>query len=286
MNPATQISLSTIRLECYGPGVGSVGTGYLYYYRFSDAEIFPVIVTNKHVVEGAVQLKTVFTVIRQGTNVGEDGVADGEERFPVVLDDFMQHTFLHPDPDVDLCVILLGATFNNIREGYGVKNVLLNESWHIEPELAHIIRPIETVVMVGYPSGIWDEVNNRPITRRGLTASHPLKSWNGMRQFVVDVACFPGSSGSPVFLYEDGIVRGHDGAVMSGTRAKLLGTLWGGPTIDARGVLVDKEVPVSIPLSNDKVPVVTTMMNLGYVIHADALNDFAPIVQDFMKQYQ
>jgi hypothetical protein len=286
MNPATKISLSTVRLECYGPGVGSVGTGYLYFYQFSKDEIYPVIVTNKHVVEGADQLNAVFTIIKQGVAVGGDGVADGEERFPVKLTDFLDNTFLHPDPDVDLCVILLGTTLNSIRAGWGVKNVFLNNSWHVEPELASIIRPIETVIMVGYPNGIWDQVNNRPLTRRGLTASHPLKSWNGQRQFVVDAACFPGSSGSPVFLYEDGIYRSPGDVFTPGTRVKLLGTLWGGPTVDAQGVLVDKEIPASIALENQKVPVIKTMMNLGYVIHADALNDFAPLIKEFMKRYQ
>jgi len=286
MNPATKISLSTIRLECYGPDVGSIGTGYLYLYQFTEEEFIPVIVTNKHVVKGATQLKTVFTVIKQGVDVGEDGTADGEERFPVVMDNLQRHTFLHPDPSIDLCVILLGATLNSIREGYGVKNVFLSNSWHVGPDLAPIIRPIETVIMVGYPSGIWDEVNNRPITRRGLTASHPLKSWNGTRQFVVDAACFPGSSGSPVFLYEDGMFRVRDGAFTPGTRVKLLGTLWGGPTVDAHGVLVDKEIPTSIPIGNEKIPVVKTMMNLGYVIHADALNDFVPLIQEFMERYK
>lgn len=286
MSPATEISLSTVRLECYGPDVGSVGTGYLYYYQFSEDEIYPVIVTNKHVVQGATELNAVFTIIKQGVAVGEDGVADGEERFPVKLTDLSDQTFLHPDPNIDLCVILLGTTLNSIRAGWGVKNKFLNSSWHVDSELASIVRPIETVIMVGYPSGIWDQVNNRPITRRGLTASHPLKAWNGLRQFVVDAACFPGSSGSPVFLYEDGIYRSAENVFTPGTRVKLLGTLWGGPTVDAQGVLVDKEIPASMPHANEKIPVIRTMMNLGYVIHADALNDFVPLIMEFMKRYK
>jgi len=80
--------------------------------------------------------------------------------------------------------------------------------------------------------------------------------------------------------------RVRDGAFTPGTRVKLLGTLWGGPTVDAHGVLVDKEIPTSIPIGNEKIPVVKTMMNLGYVIHADALNDFVPLIQEFMERYK
>ncbi|WP_082460484.1 trypsin-like peptidase domain-containing protein [Pseudomonas mediterranea] len=287
MNAATQISLTTVRLECNGPNASSVGTGYLYLYVFGD-DIFPVIVTNKHVVLGATTLKTEFHVIKQGTFVGEDGDAENEEKFPVVINDLDSVTFHHPDDSIDLCVILLGTVLNSIKKGYGVKNVFISQGWLVDQELAPIIRPIETVVMVGYPSGIWDQVNNRPITRRGLTASHPLKSWNGLRQFVIDAACYPGSSGSPVFLFEDGLYRDKEGAYTPGTRVKLLGTLWGGPMVNAHGQMVDVEVPVSV-LSNSEraqVPVVQVMMNLGYVIHAETLNDFEPMIKTFMLRYK
>lgn len=52
--------------------------------------------------------------------------------------------------------------------------------------------------MVGYPDGIWDEFNNQPIVRRGITATHPKNDFNGKGEFLIDAVCFPGSSGSPV----------------------------------------------------------------------------------------
>lgn len=290
MNPATKISLCTVRLECYGKKTGSVGTGYLYLFNdpLDKDAIYPVIVTNKHVVFDAHTLRAEFHIIKQGDDVAEDGHAMNEEKLPVIIENLQNQTFQHPDPKIDLCVILLGTTLNGIKTGYGVKNVFLSKSWHIEPELEKIIRPIESVVMVGYPDGLWDKLNNRPITRRGLTASHPLRPWNGKREFVIDAACFHGSSGSPVFLYEDGVYRTKDGAVMAGTRAKLLGTLWGGPTVNSQGILVDAEVPSSVEVDapSAKRPVVKTMMNLGYVVHASALDDFIPIILEFMKKFK
>lgn len=286
MNPATQISLCTVRIECYGEKTGSVGTGYLYFYNdpFDKEVLYPVIVTNKHVIFNAHTLKAEFHIIKQGDDVAEDGHALNEEKLPITIEDLQKQTILHPGPNIDLCVILLGTTLNGIKQGFGVKNVFLNKSWHIEPELEKIIRPIESVVMIGYPDGLWDEVNNRPITRRGLTASHPLRPWNGKREFVIDAACFHGSSGSPVFLYEDGVYRSNDGGLIAGTRAKLLGTLWGGPTVNSQGILVDAEVPSSVDVAtpSEKKPILRTMMNLGYVVHASALDDFLPLILKFM----
>jgi hypothetical protein len=41
-----------------------------------------------------------------------------------------------------------------------------------------------------------------PILRRGVTATHPKINYLGRSEFLVDVAVYPGSSGSPIFLYE------------------------------------------------------------------------------------
>jgi hypothetical protein len=62
---------------------------------------------------------------------------------------------------------------------------------------------LEDIVMVGYPIGLWDKVNNMPIIRRGITATHPKLPYNGREEFMIDAACFPGSSGSPVVLYNE-----------------------------------------------------------------------------------
>ena len=54
---------------------------------------------------------------------------------------------------------------------------------------------LEDVVIVGYPDNIWDSVNNL-----GVTATHPKIDYEGRSEFLI-AAIYPGSSGSPVFLY-------------------------------------------------------------------------------------
>ncbi|WP_460154982.1 S1 family peptidase [Pseudomonas sp. S1_F04] len=284
MSPATKISLCTVRLECQGPTSTSVGTGYLYGFQIKDDEIFPVLVTNKHVVRGRTRLNIEFNVIKQGDEVCEDASAVSEERVATAINNLADIVIMHPDEAVDLCVIPLGNFLNSIKPGYGIKNSLLTKDWRLTTGLAPTIRPIETIVMIGYPDGLWDEVNNRPLARRGLTASHALTRWNGKRQFVIDAACFHGSSGSPVFLYDDGVIRSSEGSFSLVTRAILLGTLCSGPTVNAKGELVEVEAPTTVDVgpARRQIPVVQTMMNLGYVVHADALDDFIPLIRDFV----
>ncbi len=99
--------------------------------------------------------------------------------------------------------------------------------------------------MIGCPRGISDEVNNLPIVRRGITATSLSKLYNGKPEFMVDMACFPGSSGSPIFLYNrNGFFdRKQNSYMMGTTRLKFVGVLYAGPLVTNDGQLVLGQVP-------------------------------------------
>ena len=80
---------------------------------------------------------------------------------------------------------------------------------------------VEEIVFVGYPSGIYDRVNNLPITRRGSTATPISVDYEDKPIFLIDASVFQGSSGSPVLIYANGSWRSRDGRLMSGQRLLL-----------------------------------------------------------------
>jgi hypothetical protein len=133
---------------------------------------------------------------------------------------------------------------------------------------------MEDIIMIGYPNGIWDAKHNLPIIRRGITATHPKLSYNGKPEFLIDAACFPGSSGSPVFLANIGSYVSPDGALCAGNRIALLGTLYAGPQHTATGEVVVVEVPTD----TRAMAISTIPNNLGLVIHSSKLLDFEPIL--------
>src|SRR5690606_27633581 len=77
------------------------------------------------------------------------------------------------------------------------------------------------VTMVGYPTGLWDDVNNYPLLRKGSVATHPHIDFKGKKEFLIDIPLYPGSSGSPV-LYS----REREGK----TYMYFVGMVWGRPT--------------------------------------------------------
>jgi len=130
--------------------------------------------------------------------------------------------------------------------------------------------------MIGYPNGIWDEKNNMPIIRRGITATSPKYDYNNLPIFIIDCACFPGSSGSPVLIFNQGGYVDAKGTLnLGGSRVLLLGVLYAGPQHVAEGEIKTIDVPLQhVPISLSKIP-----NNLGFVVKAEKIHDFKELLQ-------
>ena len=68
-------------------------------------------------------------------------------------------------------------------------------------EIVNTISRIEDITVVGYPDGIWDSYNNMPIVRKGITATSLQLDFNNEPKFLIDAAIYGGSSGSPVYIF-------------------------------------------------------------------------------------
>jgi hypothetical protein len=263
MSVSQLISKSTVRIECDVVGGGiSVGTGFWFGFSNTEDSGLPLLVTNKHVIANS-------TSVRIRLNVSSS--TNPQLKFyDVTLDqpsDFIQH----PDPNIDICALPVGIFLNDLRsQGIVVDNFFFTERLFLNQQ--HVT-PVEEVFMTGYPNGLWDSVNNRPIIRKGITASSVLEDWHGRPEFMIDMACFGGSSGSPVFIMNEGGFSTPDGWAI-GNRFIFLGLLYAGPTLDVNGSINIVDVPtVATPVVST-----TLMMNLGMVIKAEQLNGLRPLL--------
>ena len=109
----------------------------------------------------------------------------------------------HPERNVDLCAINISQIFQILTDNN--KNLdwqFLEENNVLNTNLVEEIKSVENIFMIGYPDGLMDEVNNRPLIRTGITSTSSIIRYNGEKLFIVDLPCFPGSSGSPIFISE------------------------------------------------------------------------------------
>lgn len=283
LSPVTYITYSTVRLLCGCAPNQSVGTGFIYSFEIGGPEgmIAAMVVTNKHVISGFDNLTLTLSTVPKDFTPTDDGRYDDVRLHEVTITGFQDRTIRHPDPEVDLAAFPISPIANALPKDRKILSSFVNRHYELTVDEAKALRPIEPIVMIGYPNGIWDSVNNRPLVRRGMTASHPLVEWCGKREFVIDAACFPGSSGSPVFLFEDGLFRQPNGTYTPGSRARFLGVLYAGPRISETGLLV----PEPIPTATQFRPVTPMMMNLGFVIHASRVQELQPLVVELSKRF-
>lgn len=259
-----QLAFSTVRIEGYYPnGQCGTGTGFFFNLLERDGSHVPVIITNKHVVRGTVKGKFILTT------ADENGHPTYTNHFTVQFDNFEKQWRFHPDNDVDLCAIPIAPILTAMQEK---KQHLffrsLNANMLPTEQQKQDFDLLEDILMIGYPNGIWDASNNMPIFRRGTTATHPSLNYNGKREFLIDAACFPGSSGSPVFIYNSSGYTTKSGSfIMGSARVILLGILYAGPQHTATGEIQIVTVPnLQQPVTISRIP-----NNLGIVIKSDRI---------------
>ena len=275
VSPIEQLIHSTVRIVCEDEkGNTSSGTGYIFFFCKKENIRIPCIVTNKHVIAGGV--KGIFNL----TLKNEDGGPKLGTHEEVAIDNLSAYWFPHPKPEVDLAIIPIGPILNKAKsEGKNFYYVALGKSLLAEESLLNTLSTMEQIVMIGYPNGIWDAQHNLPIIRRGITATHAKLSLNSKPEFLIDAACFPGSSGSPVFLANIGSYVDSSGALVAGSRIALLGTLYAGPQHTATGEVVIVEVPTD----TKSISVGSIPNNLGLVIHASELLAFENLIEEKMN---
>jgi len=261
-----ELAFCTVRLECeLTAGGGSTWTGFLFDFAVNDNEMSPAIVTNRHVVAGSARGKFHLTLRTPG------GGPQVGSTVTVVLDKFESRWTPHSSPDIDLCAMPIAPLLREAEsKGKSVfYRTFAKEMIATVDELKDLDQ-LENVVMIGYPNGLWDSKNNMPVFRRGATATHPAMDWNGKPEFMIDAACFPGSSGSPVLLLNVGGFTDKRGTTtLGGVRLKLLGVLYAGPQHVADGEIV----LVPVPTSNKPVALTALPLHLGIVVKAKELDD-------------
>lgn len=261
---------STVKITALKRGaIIGTGTGFFISFCTEDENFFPSIVTNNHVVDGADEINIVCHIAEENRPSGKLANC----RIAI----HSGSCFPHPDQSVDLCAIAVGDIIKQAAQAntkilvpwIGLDLIPSDTDWQY-------FDAIEEVTMIGCPRGISDEVNNLPISRRGITASPLSQKYNGTEEFMVDMACFPGSSGSPVFIYnQNGYLNKRTNTFhMGDQRVILVGILYAGPVIDNNGILILGQLPKVITQST---------MHLGNVIRSSALRAIEKEIRQFIS---
>jgi hypothetical protein len=256
---AEQLFFTTVRIDTVATngGQGS-GTGFLFSHKIGGQE-YPFVVTNKHVVMGIREGALSFLQRRDSLPTLGNG-------FRLRIDDWPQAWFGHPSPDIDIAICPFAPLEAHIKQQHDVDLFYRHVSSDTIPTADQVaeLDAVESITFIGYPNGIWDSKNLLPVARRGTTASPIEVDFEGTPRFLIDASVFGGSSGSPVFILNQGTYAMKDGGIALGSRFHFVGVI--------AAVFLRKQWNdiVAVPIPTVTKPMVQNeeMIDLGIVFKA------------------
>lgn len=212
----TQLLYTTVPIYAHNSDKSlSTGTGFLFSVRESETESIPLLITNYHVLKDAM--------------LGFVELHIGEKGYPTDKTIRVQFDKSIIDGNklgkLDLIAVPLAGTFNDFQN----RNIeiffrTVDQNMVPTKEQEDKLSAIENITFIGYPSGLYDEKNKISIIRQGITATPIWNDFKGEEVFLIDAGVFPGSSGSPVFIYNQGTYPVKDGIAL-GSRLIFVGVL-------------------------------------------------------------
>lgn len=263
------LMFSTIRIQT------SFGTWTWFFLNFNvNNLIIPIIITNKHVINYNKNQNVNFCLHLKNKewNIEKENITYNTE------------WFFHEDESIDLCFTFAYWLFEQIKSNLWkeVYYTYIEEELIFDNEKLLSLSAIEELIMVWYPIWIWDEKNNLPIFRKWITATHPAIDFNNESIWLIDMACFPWSSWSPIFIlnenwYTDKSWTTH----LWAKRIIFIWVLFSGPQYNSNW-----EIKIeNIPTNKQKLSAITPIMiNLWYYIKAKEILSFKSYIKNILDE--
>lgn len=268
---AEQLFFTTMRIDTVSnAGVHGSGTGFFFSYEV-NGQSFPFVVTNKHVVNG--MREGALSFLQRQAELPTLG-----NGFRLGIQDWAQAWFGHPSPDIDIAVCPFAPLEAHVKQQHNIDLFCRYVSSSMIPTADQIaaLDAVESVTFVGYPNGVWDSKNMLPVVRRGTTASPIEVDFEGTPRFLIDASVFGGSSGSPVFILNQGTYTMKDGGIVMGSRFHFVGVV---AAVFFRTQL-NQIISVPIPTQVQPMARQQEMIDLGIVIKARAVVE---TIEAFLK---
>lgn len=211
------------------------GTGFFFSFIDDRKRECPILITNKHVINNNENEK-----VKLKLHVTDDDFKEWSN----LTFNLEARWYFHPTQD--LCFTYVHPIETLVEKNFGKKVFYfpISEKLIYDNKKLQELYALEEILMTGYPFGLWDEENNFPIFRKGITASHPAYNFNGEENIgLVDIPIFGGNSGSPIYIYNETGYSDKKGNRYLGKRIIFLGVIYQEYSFNIKGEVETIEIP-------------------------------------------
>lgn len=221
---STDLLFVTVRIQVsHNDGTSSTGTGFIINLSRQDKASIPVLVTNQHVIKNAQYVSIELFKMNSETNEPMT-----EEKINVRIEGPFSQNF--QSEELDIAFVPLAQLLQKLLEQkIPIYFKSVGTGIFCSKEIEENLSSIEEVIFIGYPLGIEEKSKKLPLVRRGITSTPVWTNYSNSNAqnnetFLIDAGVFPGSSGSPVFIYNQGTYSTGVNITV-GTRIIFLGML-------------------------------------------------------------
>lgn len=139
-------------------GRRGAGTGFIYSIAVGPGRVAQLIVTNKHVIEGAAEVVFWF-IAAEDPEMTKPKLGHAHR---VRVDDPDSLFTGHPQSNIDIAVAPVSAAIVGLREqGHHCFFRSLTPALALSEEDGEILDAMEQVTFLGYPNGLYDQAEAR-----------------------------------------------------------------------------------------------------------------------------
>ena len=213
---STQLLYTTVPIFAHKQdGNISSGTGFIFSLLEDGGASIPLLITNYHVLENSI---AGFVEL----HIGDNGKPTNKSIRVQFNNSIISGNRLG---ELDIIAIPLASTLIDFQnKGIDVFFRSVDQNMIPTTEQQQNFAAIENITFIGYPSSIYDEKNKISVIRQGITATPIWNDFKGEEVFLIDAGVFPGSSGSPVFIFNQGSYPTADGIAI-GNRLLFVGVI-------------------------------------------------------------
>ncbi len=257
----------------------NTASSFFFNYETTNNKQVIILIANRHFVENVDDINQLdFSLNKKKIEIEITNHFDDDTNG---MSRHLVDWYLHPTEDLAFCFWNPILSRINRSTNKNVFLLTLDESTIPTQQQLDDLSALENVVMIGYPNGMYDMKNNLPLFRNGSTSSHPAFDFNGKKHALVDMACIPGSSGSPVFILNEGLYSTKNGSTVIGNRLFFLGIENMSP-IQSSPVYEKVMVSGKSVIQKSQTMYVKNFINLGYYIKSSEMSALKTIVQSLL----